>query len=79
MCQVHTGAYISLPRAWKNRLYRSPSKKKRDYRVYIARSTYHCAYARQTQVTSKKETRKRKEDKAKERKGGKNCHTSRRY
>ena len=36
-------------RAWKNRLYRLPPKK--DYHVNITRSTYHYAYARQTQVT----------------------------
>ena len=35
-------------RAWKNRLYRLPSEK--DYHVYITRSTYHYAYARQMQV-----------------------------
>ena len=35
-------------RAWKNRLYRLPPKE--DYHVYVARSTYHYAYARQTQV-----------------------------
>ena len=57
-----------LPRniAWKHRLYRLPHKK--DYNVYIARSTYHYAYARQTQVNWKKETKKRKEDNGKERK-----------
>ena len=36
-------------RAWKNRLYRLPPKKD-----YITRSTYHYAYARQTQVDWKK-------------------------
>ena len=39
-----------------------------DYHVYIARSTYHYAYTRQTQVNRKKETKKRKENKGKERK-----------
>ena len=47
-----------ITRAWKSRLYRLPTKK--DYHVYIARSTYHHAYARQTQVNWKKETRIRK-------------------
>ena len=47
MCQVYTGAYVSLL-AWKNRLYRLPPKE--DYHVYFARSTDHYAYARQTQV-----------------------------
>ena len=50
-------------RAWKNRLYRLPPKK--DYHVYIARSTYHYAYARQTQVNWNEET-KRKEEKIKD-------------
>ena len=53
-------------RAWKNRLYRLPLKK--DYHVYIARSSYHYAYARRTQVNWKKETKKRKKDKGNERK-----------
>ena len=52
-------------RAWQNRLFRLPPKK--DYHVYIARSTCHCAYARQAQVNWKKETKKIKEDKEKER------------
>ncbi len=52
-----------ITRAWENRLYRLPPKK--DYHVYIARSTYHYAYARQTQVNWKKET-KNKEEKGKE-------------
>ena len=58
MCQVHTGAYqIRLTtRAWKDQLYRLPLKK--DYPVYIARSTcYHYAYARQTQVNWEKESK----------------------
>ena len=45
-------------RAWTNRLYRLPPKK--AYHVYIARSTYHYAYARQTKVNWKKETKKKK-------------------
>ena len=36
--------YMRLPTlAWKNRLYRLPLKI--NYHVYIARSTYHYAYA----------------------------------
>ena len=66
MCQIHTGAYVSLLVPGKNRLYRLPPKK--DYHVYIARSTYHYAYARQTQVSWRKETKKSKEKKIKERK-----------
>ena len=57
-------------RAWKNRLYRLPPKQ--DYHVYIARSTYHYAYARQSPVDWKKETKKRKEDKGKKNKKVKN-------
>ena len=48
---VHTPHYSRL----KNRLYRLPPKK--DYHVYIARSICHYAYARQTQVNWKKETK----------------------
>ena len=40
----------------------------KDDHVYIARSTYHHAYSRQTQVDWKKETKERKEDKGQERK-----------
>ena len=51
MCHVHTGAYVSLllaPMKPTTYAYRLPPKK--DYHVYIARSTYNYAYARQTQV-----------------------------
>ena len=60
------GAYVSLLAPVKNRLYRLPPKK--DYHVYITRSIYRYAYARQAQVNWKKETKKRKEDEGKERK-----------
>ena len=64
MCQVRTGAYVRpTTRAWKNRLYHLPPKK--DFHVYIARSTYHYAYARQTQVNRKIDTKERKENNAK--------------
>ena len=58
-------------RAWKNRLYRLPPKE--GYHVYIARSTYHYAYARQKQVDWKKKQIKEKkikesEDKTRKRK-----------
>ena len=46
---------IYITRALKNRLYRLPPKK--DYHVYITRSIYHYAYARQTQDNWKKETK----------------------
>ena len=55
-CRRHTTC------AWKNRPYRLPPKK--DDHVYIARSTYQYAYARQ--VNWKKERNKRKEDKGEE-------------
>ena len=69
MCQIHAGAYVSLLAPGKNILYRLPSRK--DYHAYVTRSTYHYAYARQTQVNWKKETKKRKEEKGKERKENK--------
>ena len=71
------GPYWSIrltTRAWKNQLYRLPPKK--DFHVYLARSTYHYAYIRTTnasqldkkkQINWKKETKKRK-DKGNERK-----------
>ena len=66
MCQVHTGAYVSLLTPGEtDYIYRLPPKK--DYHVYITRSIYHYAYARQTQVNWRKGTKKRKEDKGKER------------
>ena len=75
MCQVHTGAYVShYSRLEKPTIYRLPPKK--DYHVYIARSTYHYAYARQTQVNWKEGTKKekiekkgKKESEKRERKG----------
>ena len=66
MCQVHTGAYVSLLAPGKTDYTRLPPGK--DYHVYIARSTHHYAYARQTQVDRKKKTNIRKEGKEKERK-----------
>ena len=66
ICQVHNGAYVSLLALEKpTTVYRLPPKK--DYHVYIARSTYHYAYARQTQVNWKKRN-KEKIRKMKERK-----------
>ena len=67
MCQVYTWCIRLITRAWKNRLYRLPPKK--DYHVYITRSIYHYAYARQTQVNWKKETKNKQEEKGKERMG----------
>ena len=53
-----------ITRACKNRLHRLPPKK--DYHVYITRSIYHYAYARQTQVNWKTETKSKKAEKGKE-------------
>ena len=64
MCQVHTGVFVSLL-AWKNRLYIYTACHpiiKTTIIDYIARSTYHYAYARQTQVNWKKEAKKKKEN-----------------
>ena len=71
MCQVHTSAYVSLLApgktdytAWHLRktttyiLHVVPiTYITQDYHVYIARSTYHYAYARLTQVNWKRETK----------------------
>ena len=72
MCQVHTGAYVSLVAPGKTNIpgrYRVPPRK--DHHVYISRinSTYHYAYARLTQVNWKKKQKENK--KRKERKGEK--------
>ena len=68
MCQVHTGAYVSLlvPGETYYQVYRLPPKK--DYHVYITRKTYHYAYARPTQVNWEKETNNKIEEKGKGRK-----------
>ena len=63
MCQVHTGAYVSLLAPEKTD-YTSLLPRE-DYHVYITRSAYHYAHARQTKVNRKK-TKKRKEKKRKE-------------
>ena len=67
MCQVRTGVYVSL----HSRLEKPTiplATQERLPRIYCTYSTYHYAYARQTQANWKKETKKRKEDKEKERK-----------
>ena len=60
MCQVYTSAYVSLLAPGKTDYTDCPPRKTTTY-IYIARSTYHYAYARQTQVHWKKETKKRKD------------------
>ena len=62
MCQVHTGAYVSLL-AWKNRLYRLPPKTT-TYILHVVFTTSH-THARRKSIGEKKE---RKEKKIKERK-----------
>ena len=56
MCQVYTstGAYVSLLAPGKPTI---PLTTQENYHVYITRSIYHYAYARQTQVKWKKETK----------------------
>ena len=63
MCQVHTGAYVSLLVPRKTDYTACHPK---DYHVNITRSIYHYAYARQTQVNWKKETKKKKEERKRE-------------
>ena len=58
---VNTSHYSRLE---KPTIYRLPPKK--DYHVYITRIIYHYAYARQTQVNSKKETTNKYGEKGKE-------------
>ena len=58
ICQVHTGAYFPLLAPGKNQLYPLPSNN--DYHIYTARSTYHYAYARTTQVNWKKNIKEKK-------------------
>ena len=71
MCQVHTGADVSLLTPGETDYYTDCHPRKTTTYILHVRSTYHYAYARQTQVNWKKETKKRKEDKGKERKGKK--------
>ena len=66
MCQVHTGAYVSLVAPGKTDYTACHQRKTTTYILHIG--TYHYAYARQTQVNWKKYT-KREQVKGKERKG----------
>ena len=59
MCQVHTGAYVSLLAPGKTDYTACHPRKTTTYN--ITRSIYHYTYARQTQVNWKKETKKEKE------------------
>ena len=74
MCQVHTGAYVSLlapgktdyssiPLAPRERLPCTPL-----LYIYIARGTYRYAYARQTHINWKKEATKETKKRRKENK-----------
>ena len=58
MCQVHTGAYVSLLAPEKPTIPLAPRE---GYHVYtLARGTCHSAYARQTQVNWKKRNKEKK-------------------
>ena len=50
MCQVHTGAYVSLLAPGNTDFTACHPVETTTYQVYITCSTYHYAYARQTQV-----------------------------
>ena len=50
MCQVHTDAYISLLVPGKIDYLVNHLPPRKDYHVYITRSTYCYVYARQTRV-----------------------------
>ena len=52
MCQVQAGAYVSLLTPGETKYVRLPPKE--DYHVYITRSIYHYAYARQAYVNWRK-------------------------
>ena len=60
MCQIHTGAYVSVLAPEKPTIPLCHPGNTTAYLVYITRSTYHFAYARQTQINWKKETKERK-------------------
>ena len=64
MCQVHTDAYVSLLAPGKTTI---PLATQERLPRIVRRSTYHYAYARQTQVNWKKETNKIKNNKEKAR------------
>ena len=66
MCQVHTCAYVSLLTSGETHSTACHPRKTTTY--IITRSIYHQAYARQTQVNWRKETKKITKDKGKERK-----------
>ena len=60
MCQVHTGAYVSLLAPGQTDYTACHPRKTTTYILHVA--IYYYAYARQTQVNWKKKTKKRKED-----------------
>ena len=74
ICKVYTWCIRLITRAWKNRLKRLPPKK--DYHVYITRSIYHYACARQTQVKFSFGKKRNKEQMRRERKGKKSWEES---
>ena len=66
MCQVHTGAYVSLLAPGKNDYTACHPRKTTTYILHAASITTHTHDRRKS--IGKKETKKRKEDKGKERK-----------
>ena len=68
MCQVHTGAYVSIFAPGKTDYIACHPRKTTSYHVYITRSIYRYAYARQTQVNWKEEESEKKEENGKEKK-----------
>ena len=70
MCQVHTGAYVSLLAAGKTDFTACRPRKTTTYILHVV--PYHYANARQTQVTWKKKQRKEKKGKERKDKKAKN-------
>ena len=66
MCQVHTGAHVSLLAPEKNDYTACYPGKTTMCLVCITVSTYHYAYTRQTQVNPEKRNKEKKEKKRKE-------------
>ena len=66
MCQVHTGAYVSLLAPGKTDYTACHPRKTTTYILHVFNSAYQHAYAQQTQVSWKKEMKKGKEHEGKE-------------
>ena len=57
MCQVHTGAYVSLLASVKTDYTACHLRKTTTYILHVLNSIYRYVYARQMQVNWKKETK----------------------